>query len=261
MGQLPQGRPILTSLRSGARRRSPHVQCSGVAPGPAALYQVATMDALGEVERARLVERFGRTLAAGETIYAEGDDAQACFIVQEGRVRLVKHIRSAEHSLIVLKGGDLFGEDALLDGAVRTASAVALSDVTVLALDRETLGVLLSGNPDVAMRLLRQLVQRLRAAEEQVENHKLRDNPSRVINTLLRMAGGRPGTDSASLEVTPLELSSRVGLDVDGVKRVVQQLRDGGYLSITDERIELPDLDAIRRLYQLLAMKEEVRSA
>jgi hypothetical protein len=50
-----------------------------------------------------------------------------------------------------------------------------------------------------------------------------------------------------------------VGLDVDTVKRAVQQLRDGGYLRIVDELIVLPDLDALRRLYELLGTKEEVR--
>ena len=81
------------------------------------------MDELGADERARLYERFGRTYAAGAAIYAEGDAADLCFLVQEGRVRLVKRIRSAERSLTVLRAGGLFGEDALLAGAVRSASA------------------------------------------------------------------------------------------------------------------------------------------
>jgi CRP/FNR family transcriptional regulator, cyclic AMP receptor protein len=59
--------------------------------------------------------------------------------------------------------------------------------------------------------------------------------------------------------VSPLELSARVGLDVDAVKRAVQQLRDGGYLRIVDEKILVPDLEALRQLYQLLGMKEDVR--
>jgi len=43
------------------------------------------------------------------------------------------------------------------------------------------------------------------------------------------------------------------------VKRAVQQLRDGGYLRIIDEKVLVPDLDALRQLYQLLGMKEDVR--
>lgn len=218
------------------------------------------MDDFGAEERARLFERFGRSFAAGATLYAEGDEGDACYLLQEGRVRLVKKIRSSERSLTVLRPGDLFGEDALLPRAVRTASAVALTQVTLLALDRATFGVLLSSNPGVATRLVEQLVRRLRDAEEQLENAMLRDHPSRVVNTLLRLASGAdPGPEGWVLSLSPLELSSRVGLDVEAVKRAVQQLRDGGYLRILDEKVLLPDLEALRRLYQLLGMKEEVR--
>lgn len=219
------------------------------------------MQELGDAERQRLVERFGRSFAAGATIFEEGEPADACFIVQEGRVRLLKKIRSVERSLTVLRPGDLFGEDALLrKRAARAASAVALTDVTALALDAQTFAVMLSGNPPVAARLVEQLVQRLRDAEEQVENSMLKDNPSRVVNTLLRLAANtEQGQAGWVLAVSPLELSSRVGLDVDTVKRAIQQLRDGGYLRVVDEKIVLPDLEALRRLYQLLGMKEEVR--
>lgn len=217
------------------------------------------MKELGEDQREKLLQRFGRTFAAGVTIYAEGHEADACYIVQEGRVRLVKRIRSTERSLTVLKPGDLFGEDALLPKSLRSSSAVALTDLTVLALDRETFSFLLVENVEVAQRLVQQLVRRLRDAEEQLENAMLRDQPSRVVNTLLRLAGDADG-ESYELSISPLELSSRVGLDVDAVKQAVQQLRDGGYLQIADEKIVLPDLEALRRLYQLLGMKEDVRS-
>ena len=131
----------------------------------------------------------------------------------------------------------------------------------MLALDRETFAILLASSREVALRLVEQLVRRLRDAEEQLENAMLRDHPSRVVNTLLRLAATakRREGNQVSLQLSPLELSSRVGLDVDTVKRAVQQLRDGGYLRIVDELIVLPDLDALRRLYELLGTKEEVR--
>lgn len=216
------------------------------------------MDELDQAQRQQLLSRFGKTFAAGATVYAERASADTCFIVQDGRVRLVKRIRGSERSLSVLKPGDLFGEEALLPGAQRSSAAVALTDVTVLALDRQTFELLLSENANVAGRLVQQLVRRLRDAEEQLENAMIRDKPSRVVNTLLRLAGDTT-EESCELSITPLELSSRVGLEVDAVKRAVQQLRDGGYLRIADEKISLPDLEALRRLYELLGSKEEVR--
>lgn len=215
---------------------------------------------LGTAERQRLFERFGKSYSPGDVVYEEGSAAEHCYLLQEGRVRLVKRIRGSERSLTVLKPGDLFGEDALLPKTVRSASAVALTDAQVLALDKKTFGVLLSGNIEVATRLVEQLVRRLRNAEEQLENAMLRDHPSRVVNTLLRIAGGTEATSEGyAFSVSPLELSARVGLDVDAVKRAVQQLRDGGYLRIVDEKIVVPDLEALRQLYQLLGMKEDVR--
>lgn len=218
------------------------------------------MQELGQQERQRLLERFGRSVAAGEAVYTEGQPAQQCFLLHEGRVRLVKRIRGAERSLTVLKPGDLFGEDALLANVTRTASAVALTDVRILALDRPTFGVLLSSNSEVATRLVEQLVRRLRSAEEQLENAMLRDAPSRVVNTVLKLTQATdPGPDGHVVTISPLELSARVGLDVDAVKKAVQQLRDGGYLRIVDERIVVPDPEALKQLYQLLGTKEEVR--
>ncbi len=217
---------------------------------------------LGQADRQRLFERFGRSYATGDLIYSEGEAAEHCFLLQEGRVRLVKTIRGAERGLTVLKSGELFGEDALLPRVQRSASAVALMDVQVLALDRKTFSVLLASNQEVANRFVEQLVRRLRHAEEQLENTMLRDPPSRIVNTLLRLASGlEPGAEGHVLQISPLELASRVGLDVDSVKKAVQQLRDGGYLRIREERIVLPDIEALKQLYLLLGMNEEVRGA
>jgi CRP/FNR family cyclic AMP-dependent transcriptional regulator len=212
-------------------------------------------------ERERLFEHYGRRHPAGKAIFKEGEPADLCYLLQEGRVRLTKHVRAMEHSIGVLRPGEIFGEDSLVPNASRSSSAVALTDVTALAFDRETFGMLLSGNPNVGFRLLEQLVSRLRDAEERLENKMLRDHPSRVINTLLRLATiNRPSDGVYALDVSPLELSSRVGLDVDAVKQVIAQLRDGGYLRIQAERVVIMDLEALRRLYELLGVKEQVKA-
>ena len=218
------------------------------------------MQELGEAERSRLLSRFGRTHKAGAMIYSEGEEARTCFLLHEGRVQLFRRVRGKDRNLSVLRPSDIFGEDGLLDRASRSASALALTDVTVLALDRRTFGVLLASNPEVAGRLVEQLVRRLRDVEEQLENSMLGDALSRVLNTLLRLAASAaPGTQRHEVLISPLDLSSRVGLDVDQVKRAVQRLRDGGHVQISEERIVIADVDALRRLYELLGTKEEIR--
>ena len=110
--------------------------------------------ALAEAERARLAQKYGRIFLAGETLFKEGEPAGDAFLLQEGRVRLLKRVRTVERSLIVLKPGDLFGEGALLDAAARNSTAVALTDGVALALDRLTFRSLLVNYPAVATRVL-----------------------------------------------------------------------------------------------------------
>lgn len=223
------------------------------------------MTDIGARERSSLLERHGRQFAAGASIYSDGDDAPVLFWLHEGRVRLTKRVRTAERNLAVVRPGDLFGEETLLPQGLRGATAVALTDVVAVALDRATVASLVAGKPELADWLIGELARRVREAEDQLENAMLRDQPSRVVNALLRLSQAMLPTgseaDEVRLAVSPLELSSRAGLDVDTVKRVVQQLRDGGYVHIVDETVQIPDPEGLRRLYTALGAKEEVRGA
>jgi CRP-like cAMP-binding protein len=211
---------------------------------------------LAPQERARLLGRYGRRYTAGETVFEEGAAAREAFLLQEGRVRLLKRVGVSDRSLALLKPGDLFGESALMEGLPYGSTAVALTDGVVLALDRGTLRMLLEHHPPIATRVIDQLVRRLRDAEDQIEIMLLRGVQSKVTSALLKLAARPAGP--ADVTISPVELSTRVGLDVEAVKRTVQRLRDGGYLKITGERIEIPDLEALRRLYVLLGTKDEL---
>ena len=207
--------------------------------------------------------REARSFHAGEVLYREGETGPEAYLLEDGRVRLIKRVRGAERSIMVLKAGDLLGESALIVGAARSSTAIALSAGSALVLDQDTLQSLLEHNPAVAARLVQQLVRRLRDAEDQIEIMMLADTQSKVVSALLKLAQqARDAATSgpgATFTISPMELSTRIGLDVDTVKRAVQQLREGQYLKVSDERLEVPDLEAMRRLYGLLGIKDEIR--
>src|SRR4029079_10693606 len=115
----------------------------------------------------RLLARFGRQFAAGDVLFRDGDAATEAYLLQEGRVRLIKRVGAMERSLRVLRPGDLFGESALVKGTPRNSTAVALSEGVALALDQATFQQVLATNPAVGTRVLQQLIRRLRDAEDQ----------------------------------------------------------------------------------------------
>lgn len=222
----------------------------------------------GSEAQARLLSRYGRRFAAGTVLFRDGDPATEAFLLQDGRVRLLKQAGRMERSLRVVRPGDLFGESALLRGAARSSTAVALDDVVTLAFDHATFEQVLATSPEVAGRVLNQLIRRMRDAEDQIEILMLRDGQSKVVVALMKFAQqeqqaqadeARNPLGQISLTLSPLELSAQVGLDVDTVKRIVAQLRETGHIRIQDERVEVPNLDSLRDLYTLLGIKDQLR--
>ena len=211
----------------------------------------------------RLFDRFGRSYSGGELIFAEDEPSGEVFMILEGRVRVIKRVRLVERDITILKTGDMFGESALVRGFRRPASAVALGECKVLAFRADDFEALLREQPEIALKLVGQLVRRLHVSEERIENMMLRDSQSKIVNTLIKLAETtRPDQEGRTLlAISPIELSSRIGLDVDTVKRGILQLKEGHHLGIVGERLEIYDAAALRKLYRLMGMKEELRKS
>lgn len=93
------------------------------------------------------------------------------FVVQAGRVRLSRPAESPgaqATELAVLEKGDFFGESAILDGHPYRADAEALSACDVVEISAATLQRMLTANPEIAVRLLRKLSQRIERLESNV---------------------------------------------------------------------------------------------
>jgi len=202
------------------------------------------------------IERYYKSFSAGSTLYYAGAPASELYLIRQGRVQLIKRARGVERSVGLFGSQEIVGEEALLPGAHRNATARAIEPVIALVIESDTFRALARRRPDVGDSVMQQLARRLQRAEELIENFLLPDPTIRVLNSLLHAAeSDSPGP----LELSPLELSTRTALGLDQVKAVVGQLRDRGYLSLGDQTITIADPSALRQLHDLLALKEDVR--
>jgi CRP/FNR family cyclic AMP-dependent transcriptional regulator len=215
------------------------------------------------LERAKLLSRYGRRIAAGTVLFRDGEPADHAFLIEQGRVRLFKEIGGMERSLRLVRQGELFGESALVSGSVRASTALALDDVDALVFDAPAFDEIVFAYPSVTQHVVAQLVLRLREAEDQIEILRVGDARSKILVALIKLAehagSADAGRDARGLEISPLELSAQVGLDVESVKRIVLGLKESGHLRIVDERVEIPDLDTLRELYGLLGVRDQLR--
>lgn len=117
-------------------------------------------------------------LTAGETLFNAGQPGESLFIVRSGSIELfIKDTAGQKIVLTIAEEGDLFGELSLLDSGPRTATAIALSDVELLVLDRDDLLLLFQKRPDAALNMLAAMSSMTRKADE-----LLRTRVSRNVN-------------------------------------------------------------------------------
>jgi hypothetical protein len=120
----------------------------------------------------------------GDVIFAEGDAGAEMFILQSGRVEILKMIGGEERRLAILEKGDFFGEMAMLEELPRNATARALDKVTALTVSAVTFDQMLRENAEIVVRMMRKLSSRLRSVEDDLD---------RMAHALAAAGGQHPG--------------------------------------------------------------------
>jgi CRP-like cAMP-binding protein len=101
-------------------------------------------------------------IKAGGVIFREGDEAHELFVIKSGQVR----IQLGNRTLTELSDNDVFGEMALIDSEPRSATALAVTDVELVAVSEKQFLFLVSQTPYFALKVMRVLAQRLRATNK-----------------------------------------------------------------------------------------------
>jgi CRP/FNR family transcriptional regulator, cyclic AMP receptor protein len=128
------------------------------------LAEVPFFALLDDQERATLAERLDVvTVPAGQTLYNAGDPGDSIYVVRSGEVELFfKNDTGDKIVLETARSGDFFGETSLMDGGPRTASAVVISDLEALVVDRGDLDEFFRLRPEAALDLLAASGRRVR---------------------------------------------------------------------------------------------------
>lgn len=101
-----------------------------------------------------------RNYKAGDVIFREGDAAEEMFVVKAGTVE----IRLGNRLLDTLSERSIFGEMALIDRGPRSATAIAVTDATLVPVAEKQFLLMVSRTPYFALNVMRVLVQRLRTS-------------------------------------------------------------------------------------------------
>jgi len=173
-----------------------------------------------------------RTFPGGTRVIHEGDPGDACYVVASGTFRVTReHSDGRAITLANLQRGDIFGELAMLDGELRSASVEALEDSELLALPATDVKGLLRDHPELAVKLVEALTKRLRQANERISTQSFRTVPGRVagvLTSLLTEELPGDGGHDVTIRMTQADLAQLAGTSRESVSRFLANLERAG---------------------------------
>ena len=144
--------------------------------------------------------RTGRAIAVyrkKQVVFAQGDPADAVFYLEQGQIKLTVVSEQGKSAIVAMLGrGDFFGEGCLAGQPVRMASASAITDVTVVRIEREAMIRLLHEPSSFTERFMAHLLARNVRIEEDLVDQLFNSSEKRLARALLLLANfgkeGRP---------------------------------------------------------------------
>jgi CRP/FNR family transcriptional regulator, cyclic AMP receptor protein len=207
----------------------------------------------------RLFARFGREVPKGEVLFREDEPGREMYIIQSGKIRISKKMRGLEKTLATLGRGDFFGEMSILNNKPRSATAEVVEDARLLVIDPQTFETMVRSNAEIAIRIIKNLSARLQEADQQIVNLLLRDNTSRLTNTLARLASqqGERTPQGIRMDMSMDELASSAGVPPAQVEEIMQKLISARILQAEGSQILIGSLELLDKFLHYLELKEE----
>jgi CRP/FNR family transcriptional regulator, cyclic AMP receptor protein len=186
-----------------------------------------------------------------EVIFHEGDPGDALHLVVEGQVKITRESAEGGEAIVaILSPGDTFGELVLLDGAPRSATAIAVDATETLALLRRSFVALIDGPSPFRWRVLSGIARRIRRVTDQLAEVHFLDLSGRLALQLSRLAEESAPGQRADIELrgtlTQSDLAAMVGGTRQRVNQILSDFTEEGLIRHDDGRLVIRDLARLR---------------
>jgi CRP/FNR family cyclic AMP-dependent transcriptional regulator len=208
-------------------------------------------------ERTLLMQKVRtKRFSDGEAVFQRGDQGTFMVSPQTGRVRIVLYSDEGKEVLLnLIEPGQVFGEFSFLDGGLRSASAIADGDCTLMLFDRADLLPVMKQNPNIALKLLGQMSALLRQNTDLIETIALLPLPARLARVLLRLAKRYGKTDKNGILVdsnlNQNEYGQLIATSRESVNKQLRLWQQDGLIEFSNDRVLIRDMQALTALAHL----------
>ena len=189
----------------------------------------------------------------GRILYTPQEKSEALFMLKKGRVRIYRVGHDGrEFTLTVVGAGTVFGEMSLTAQRLENAYAEAMEPVVICKMRRDDLVRLVMDKPQVGLKVMSVLSERLSLAEDLMEDIALKEVPARLASFILRLIESEGVVTSEGYKVptryTHRQVATMIGSKRETVTKAFTLLQQAGAVELKWRRIHVKDIETLQRV-------------
>lgn len=177
----------------------------------------------------------------GEIIFNVGDTNRNLIFINKGKVKLYRISEDGREQLLRVLGiGDFTGELSLFNDSIVPNNAEAAEDTEVCIIEKDKLTELILRIPNIAVKILKELSQRLINAETIIEHLGIYDVEQRVVSFLLELGKNKKHNDLGHIDImlpmSKKDFASYIGTTQETLSRKLSMLQKQGIIKLKGRR-------------------------
>jgi len=219
----------------------------------ALLARVPTFEALDPEDLARVADvAVPRRWDPGQVVFREGDASDTCYVVRNGHARAIReHVDGRAITLANFGPGDIFGELAMFEDELRSATVETLDDVDAVAILGADMRRLMREHAQIAVGIVVSLGRRLRAANERIASQSFQTVQSRVATVLTQLVAKAQAEGAGERDVlviaTQSDVAKLAGSSRESASRFLAVLERAGVIEQGRGKLTVHDASALER--------------
>jgi len=197
-------------------------------------------------------KRFAKQYKPGNVIISEFEPGNSFYLIQSGRVQLVKCVNGAKKNLDIMKPGEFFGEMAILDNSPRSATCVAIGNVECLEFNKENFELLIMGNPQIAIILLKLFCKRIYDQRRRLRTLAIKDVQARIADVFLMFDEMNPSANTndrqRKFNVSAGDVAHWARLTPDATRDEINKFVEKRKIEVYDNYIIVDNIADMKRI-------------
>lgn len=197
-------------------------------------------------------DRFTKKYEPGQVIIAEFEPGESFYLIQKGTVQLVKCVNGQNKNLDILKPGEFFGEMAILDNSPRSATCIALGNVQCLEFNKANFELLITGNPQIALNILKLFCKRIYDQKRRFKILAIQDPQARVADVFCMLnemnPPANPNEKQRRFNITIQDVAQWAALPLQTTMEEINNFTASRKIEVFDTNIIVNNIAAMKRI-------------